>query len=91
VSDDRSTDAEGEQARGGQGPKGDCNFFGHADSIPSPVPRSSRFQVGLASDDVQAAVVTVLSSKAAEAWNAGVRGFNVLRLPLPSPSKASPG
>ena len=41
--------------------------------------------------DVQAAVVAVLSSKAAEAWNAGVRGFNVLRLPLPSPSKAKPG
>ena len=41
--------------------------------------------------DVQAAVVTVLSSKAAEAWNAGVRGYNILRLPLPSPSKAKPG
>ena len=41
--------------------------------------------------DVQAAVVTVLSSKAAEVWSAGVRGFNILRLPLPSPSKAKPG
>lgn len=36
--------------------------------------------------DVQAAVVTVLSPRAAEAWNAGVTGFNVLRIPLWSPS-----
>ena len=42
--------------------------------------------------DVPAAVATVMPSKAAEVWNAGVSGFNVLRIPLPTvPQKAKRG
>ena len=37
--------------------------------------------------EVPAAVVSLLSPRAAEVWNAGVSGFNVLRIPLSSPSK----
>jgi len=37
--------------------------------------------------DVPAAVATVMPSKAAEVWNAGVSGFNVIRIPLPSSSQ----
>ena len=34
--------------------------------------------------EVPAAVVSVMSSRAAEVWNAGLSGFNVLWIPLPS-------
>ena len=37
--------------------------------------------------DVPAAVATVMPSKAAEVWNAGVSGFNVIRISLPSASQ----
>ena len=35
--------------------------------------------------EVPAAVVDVLSPAAAEAWNAGIKGFNILRVPLSAP------
>ena len=47
--------------------------------------------VRLIDGEVPAAVVAVVSPTAADVWNAGLSGFNVLRLPLPSPSKAKPG
>jgi hypothetical protein len=37
--------------------------------------------------EVRAAVVSVLSRTASEAWIAGIRGFNVLRIPLPPSSE----
>ena len=37
--------------------------------------------------EVPAAVVSVLSPEAAEAWSAGVPGFNILRIPLSPPSE----
>ena len=36
--------------------------------------------------EVPAGVVDLLSPQAAEAWNAGAKGFNILRIPLASPS-----
>ena len=39
--------------------------------------------------EVPAAVVSVMSSKAAELWNAGLSGFIVLWIPLPSASETS--
>jgi hypothetical protein len=35
--------------------------------------------------EVPAAVVDVLSPAAADAWNAGIKGFNILRIPLSTP------
>jgi len=37
--------------------------------------------------EAPAAVVDVLSPEAAEAWNAGIKGFNILRIPLATPSE----